>query len=482
MKIYLFNNFSKRENSTKQPLITSGTQFDCTLKEPTSAIRPTVIISKNGSNTFQNYGYAYIPDFYRWYWITDMISDGPFWVYSMETDVLATYKAQIGAWPFYVLRSSAESNGKIVDGSYPGLADYVVDNTSSVTYSTTLHKSTPWNITPSSGCYILGMQSEDASMGSIKYIALSQSNMQALCHELATNAVTSPDFDFSQITQALTKQIVDPLQFIKSAIWIPLNYSIFGTLPDVTTLETGYMSFNVTYKDISAGGYLWWGSLLAFPLADHPQVSRGIYLNGTPFTDRYLFAPPFGMININNENTVGHSYIAVNYRVDMITGMGDITVYATDDPKIENTSLTDNLITRVTAQVGVPITLTQAVTDFIGMVHGTIQAITGAALLSPTMMAGGLLNTLESKQPRLSSTGGTGGIAGLGMTWRLYSLFTKIASEDNADIGRPLCAVKTPSSIPGFIQVRQGDINLPNATSGEHAAVKEYLESGFWYE
>jgi hypothetical protein len=97
-------------------------------------------------------------------------------------------------------------------------------------------------------------------------------------------------------------------------------------------------------------------------------------------------------------------------------------------------------------------------------------------------MGGGLLNTLASKQPQLSSIGGTGGMAGLAGTWRLQSIFTRIANEDIADRGRPLCAIRQPANIPGYIEVRNGDIALPDATAGEFEEVKAYLESGFFYE
>ena len=118
----------------------------------------------------------------------------------------------------------------------------------------------------------------------------------------------------------------------------------------------------------------------------------------------------------------------------------------------------------------------------IGMVSGSVQALTGAFMLSPSMMGAGLLNTVQAKQPKFKSIGSTGGLAGNVGTWRLYTMCTRIAEEDLNDVGRPLCEIRRPAEIPGFIMVRNGDMILPDGTSGEHAEIKAYLENGFFYE
>lgn len=480
MDVKLFK-FSKRENSTKQP--NGGTTFQCYLKEPTSVVNPTIVIETSG-NAFPDYNYGYISTFGRYYFVTDIVSDGNLWTISLQTDVLATYKSAIGDTYLYVLRSAYESDGSIIDTYYPGRASYTVDGRSSVNYlnGTTPAKSSPWTTVVSSGCFILGMQSIDANMGSIKYIAMNASNMQSLCATLASDAITGTNgFTdiINEIGQAMTKQICDPLQYIKSAMWVPLPYTTFD-VTESSTLNTGYLTFSgFSYKDIT--GYFWTGGLLAYELANHPQISRGVYLNDTPFTERYFFAPPFGIMNLNSNNIVGKSYIAVNYRLDMITGMGDVTIFGTDDPQLNNVHLSENLICRNSGQVGVPITMTQAVHDYLGMITGVASAFEGMALGSGSMTAGGIGNTLASLQPRISSMGGTGGIAGLAGTWRIYSIFTSVPPDHPEDAGKPLCKVRKPSAIPGYILARHGDVPI-SGTAGEQAEIQAYLEGGFFYE
>lgn len=484
MNITLYN-LSKRENSTLRPS-GSGTTLLCTLKRDTSIVKPVILVDFADQQNPQPhiFNYAYISDFGRYYYISDVKAvRGMLWQYSLTCDVLATYKNTIGAWSAYILRSSAASDGRISDAYYPGISQYSIDGQSSVNYQSTARASTPWQQSISSGFFVLGMQSQNGSMGSIKYIALNPANMQTLCNALATDAVTSSN-GFSEIIsaigEAMTKQMVDPLRYIKSAMWFPLPYSIFDSLPAQTSLNTGYLTFsNVSYKDITT--MLFWGSLLAFPVNNHPQVSRGVYLNNQPYTDRYLFAPPFGLVPINNANIQDFDYIAVNYRVDFVTGQADLTMYGTDDPQLNNVNLATNLIGRTSGNVGLSVTMTQAVTDYIGMVTGTAQALTGAMTLSPDLLGGGLFNALNAKMPRLSSIGGTGGLAGIAGTWRVYSVFTYIADEDLADVGRPLCEIRQISAIPGYIVCRSGDVPI-NGTAGEQQQIRAYLEGGFFYE
>ena len=479
MQIYLFTNFSKRENSTKRPDLSAGTVYSCRLKQPTSVINPVIEIDQNEQQVFMNYSFAYIPAFYRYYIVADIVSAGHLWIYSLETDVLATYKDQIGSYPFYILRSSAEYNGRVSDSFYPGLSDYIVYNSSSVAFGTTGRDATPWETSATGGCFVLGLQSKNATLGSIKYIAVDQQNMRTLLNQLED--ITGKGFDFNELSEQLTKQIVDPIQYIKTAFFVPLPFSAFDALPTETNIHTGYLDFtDVSYKDITQG--LWRSGLLAFPVQQHPQASRGRYLNDAPYTYYYLYAPPFGMVELTSDLVMDNDYIAASYIVDMITGVGKLRIYATNDPETENNQLTDILVTEQTAQVCVPVTMTQAVTDLIGMVSGSVQALTGAFMLSPSMMGAGLLNTVQSKQPKFKSIGSTGGLAGNVGTWRLYTMCTRIAEEDLNDVGRPLCEIRRPAEIPGFIMVRNGDMILPDGTSGEHAEIKSYLENGFFYE
>lgn len=65
-----------------------------TLKEETSIVDPVIIIEYNG--TLNNVNYAHIPEFNRWYFITDITSVRTgLWRVAMHCDVLKTYSEGI---------------------------------------------------------------------------------------------------------------------------------------------------------------------------------------------------------------------------------------------------------------------------------------------------------------------------------------------------------------------------------------------------
>ena len=71
--------FTKRENSTKQPL-SGGTDYSCTLIDDTSLMNPTFKLSIASNPIGKNY--CYVSDFNRYYFITDIISYQNFWYIS----------------------------------------------------------------------------------------------------------------------------------------------------------------------------------------------------------------------------------------------------------------------------------------------------------------------------------------------------------------------------------------------------------------
>ena len=63
VKLYTF---SKRDNSTKRPLSTAGTEFSCVLKSGSGIMRPALAFDFGIANDPSNYNYAYIAAFDRY--------------------------------------------------------------------------------------------------------------------------------------------------------------------------------------------------------------------------------------------------------------------------------------------------------------------------------------------------------------------------------------------------------------------------------
>ena len=107
-----FYNFSKRRNSTKTPTST-GTVVTCQLKEPCSLKNPRLLLS---GNLFTTYDYAYIGDFGRYYFVSDVVSVGNgLTEITLEDDVLASHKTAIGSTVARIAFSSTGYEAYIPD-------------------------------------------------------------------------------------------------------------------------------------------------------------------------------------------------------------------------------------------------------------------------------------------------------------------------------------------------------------------------------
>lgn len=105
MDIRLCNNNSEKNKINKT--ITAGITLSGTLRNSSNVVTPTIIINIENPTI---YNYAYIPEFKRYYFITDYISVRTgIWQLNLKSDVLMSFKDSILA--SRVLVNKSESNG-----------------------------------------------------------------------------------------------------------------------------------------------------------------------------------------------------------------------------------------------------------------------------------------------------------------------------------------------------------------------------------
>lgn len=76
--------------------LSEGLNFNVTLKEGTSILRPVLLLASTSQAPITGYNYMYIPDFGRYYFIDDVRSiHNNMWEVSAHVDVLETYKTAI---------------------------------------------------------------------------------------------------------------------------------------------------------------------------------------------------------------------------------------------------------------------------------------------------------------------------------------------------------------------------------------------------
>ena len=471
MNVYLFG-FTKKENSTKTPLITDGVQFSCQLKDETSVLRPEMIIL----NTNQQgqpiqptiYNYAYIPLFMRYYFISDWQYINGAWVCYCNVDVLASHKLQIGTTSCYIERSASSYDGNIIDTMYPATTDVQIT-------SATIANS--WSgVAPSGGCYILGVINYQSSnhIGAISYYAMDTSGLNSLLNYLFSSNIYNAG-SITEIGEDLFKSLFNPFQYIVSCMWFPGSPSIYGSTS--TNIKVGYWATNVYAVMVNAITDV---RFVTGTIPDHPQISRGAYLNYEPYTKITLYCPPFGSIPIDTFYTKVGKYLYAKVSIDVATG--EATINVSFRPNTSAGYQAKSCCTK-TGMMGVPIQLAQVLSDYSGSVSSLTSGLTSGSIVGAVM--GGITATVQSaissQTPKVSTSGSNGSFNTFTIAPELVVEHYKIANEDLADLGRPLMQTKTLNTLSGYVKCAEAHFS-GNCYDEETAKINNYLVSGFFYE
>lgn len=463
--------FSKRDNSTARPSGT-GTEFSCVLKSGSGIMHPVLAFDIGLSSDPSSYNYAYIAAFDRYYFVEEWYFDRALWTATLKVDVLATYKSEIGAASLYILRAAGANNGNVIDTLYPAKTGCSFDNEI---------KSNPWNTTP---VPVIGVIGSGGVFGSLNYYALDPASTELstlLQHLLTPQDIINVGNEFNDLdaSYALQLSLVDPIQYIKTCVMLPV------ALTDITAIDAA-AGIDIYSWNFSTGRKIHPASRIyknySFTLKKHPDTnSRGNYVNSAPFTKITLTIPPYGCIDIDTSVTCNASTLYVDIEIDPTNGKGILVI-----------SCNGIVLNRLEAQIGIPVSLSQVTRDYVGAITSAIGGIAGTiggiAAGGAGGVAGGIAggisgigNAIEAIQPRAQSMGSTGSFVANRGDFRLDYQFMRPVDDDNTHNGRPLCEVRQVSSLSGYMLVQDGDVST-NGTSAEDAAIRNYLESGFYYE
>ena len=481
-----FYKFNKKENSTKRPDNNVAHQdYECILKDPSGLLNPIISLNLGLLTNPYDFNYCYIEAFNRYYYVTEWTFEKALWWASLSVDVLATYKTQIGDSDFYILRSSAESDGKVMDTKYPtlSLANSYSNNIGNVTVSLAdgsgaYTKVDYFNTPLASGYYYLGIVGSNGT--GVNWYVLSPNGFNTVANALY-NYIPS---DMDDVSNGIAKVLADPMQFIVSCYWLP--YLVPNKFIASRSINFGYYTISgVECAAIDPVADIC-RSRASFNIRKHPQAqSRGEYLNNNPYSNYTINFNPFGSFSLDASLMIEDTSITLDWYVDITTGLADLTIKATN-----------TLLANVQSQFAVPIQLNQALVDFkagaraglsgaVDVAGGIIRTALGdmTGLFSIASGAvGGYIGVTEAKQPKITSMGGGGNFLPFNTyVPKLYSDFYYIADEFNDEIGRPLCKVRKPRNIAGYIIVLDGTLSA-NATKEELQQVNSYLMGGFFYE
>lgn len=473
--------FSKKENSTKVPTTGSGITFsDVLFKEDTSMLNPVIKISVNSlsvptSCPITTMNYCRISKTNRYYYVTDWVYTSHIWECSLTVDVLASFKSAIGSTSAYIERSASAYNGDIIDALYPATTDYDIRH---FEMATTYRN----NYSSSLSCFILGVINQEANtIGAVTYYAIDLNNLNTvLAYLFSGNIYTASNI--TEVSEGLFKSMFNPFQYIVSCMWMPFPLRYFGNVQNAVAVKVGYYNIpgalGVLMENIRVADYVTLGTGVTIP--EHPQAStRGNYLNYAPYTKLTLYIQPFGAIPIDTSFFKKGRILKAGYEVDSITGQACLRISLTT----ANGNDADNVCAERTAVLGVPIQLSQVLSDYSSSINTLTSGLASGSVLGAISGAIGatVQSALASAFPSVSSSGSNGSV--LSAFQKLVGVieFTKVVDGDNTNFGRPLMSTRTINTLSGYIKCSEAHFEGPCLES-EKEKILSYMLNGFYYE
>lgn len=465
-----FYTFSKRENSTAQPS-GSGTTLSVELKDNSSVVEPVLRLHNTANWNPSNLNYCYISEFSRYYFIKDWEYALGEWNCYLQSDVLASFKTDIGSIYKYILRSASDYTLDCVDDFYPPLAAQPQH------WETT--KDMLFDQDFDGGMYVLGVACNDSDgAGAITYFTMTSAQIRDLVNYMLT-PTSGWNNSFSGMTDVLYRAVYSPFDYIKTCKWFPVSY--FG-------LVSQYIKFG-NYESSARGQLLnndssSWNVISGVINLPNNWLSLEGKYRSNPYAHIYLQFNPWGVIEINPVDFSDSNEIKLYIYPDYISGDGLLQIY-----KVYNGN--EYFITQKVAKLSVDINLSSASLNGVGLMSGlagTLGAIAGAVTGNPLMSVLSLAgasggNLIGSSTPTASNSIGqtTNGARFMDGIAKLILTETAFTDSDNNEFGRPLYKTKRIDTLSGYIKCADGEHDVP-AYIDEKKQISVFMTEGFFYE
>lgn len=477
MRAYFYTH-SKRINSTLQPQ-GSGAQYDIILKDDSGLLRPEIFLKWPGTGSPVAYNYCYIPDFGRYYWVSNWTYTERQWACSLSVDSLASHKTGIGAAEKYVLRAASDYDPHVLDKLYPATGQ-----------QEDLHftGAISWPTNPlTGGSYVLNVSGvkNTLTIGGCGYFVCTPGDMEAIVNtafnniDAMLNGSPQQSGDWLEnimlwIGETFIRGTQDITQFLNSVMWLPIPITDLAPNQDRVNVFFGLVQCGTAYK------------------MEAPQITKNMSFNlasigGSadwewlaPFAEYTFEMLPFGIVPLDSVAVLNYKRVNAIINLDAMSGLAVLKIYAFD-------GLSSHLLAERTAQMGVFIQLAGNSVDYISAVSDVIGTVTtGAALAAagaPVLgsVAAGLGNAVHSMLPEAHTAGRSSGLGAIETLGEIHVKRLLHVPEDIAEQGRPLCKIRQLNTLPGYILCRDGDIPLA-ATDGELQQIEQFLTGGFFYE
>lgn len=460
MEIKLWDNFSKRRNSTKAPTETDVPVVrSAVLKDSCSKTHPSFFIQGIAE-------YTYVEAFGRYYFVDNVeydINDAE-WLHC-SIDVLATWKTQIGLTSAFIEYSTSSYSANLIDERISQLTTRTKQrNVASSIFTDTFN----------SGCYVLSTAEE--VHGAASYI-LEKGNLDFIVADLISNSPTE--------ISNWQEMFGDALGSIIGLRYIPIPYTYFPWDDPALVQDVVLGAYNTQTTGILYDGRIYQQRTLQIPwtYSDFRRCSE--------YTRFILCLPFIGPVELMPENIIDQSTITIRMVGNCVTGAISYGIYVDGSPNLK-------LIASYSGTFGMQIPIAQSQVDLNGILNSglTIGGAWGAALLTrnPALQAasagvaiGAMVRGIVSANMQDFSM--VGSYSGNWSELLLsqyeiisYAVDTRTDPASMATLyGRPCMQVKQINALTGYVKTSGFSIEIDELQSVRDM-INSAMDSGVYLE
>lgn len=483
MNITVWSAFSKRKNSTKQPLTTGATKTvvlkeDCSLENPVFIVDTPMPV------------WTYCQAFGEYYFVTDVVNlDAHRAEVHCAIDVLATYRSNILNYNAFVERSASNFDEFLIDPVLSLRQKYSRDDVTATSLSSLFDRD---------GCFVVTCMT--ATRGITLYLVNNLRPFRTILDPDCYDNQSISEWIDSKISQAYDLDV-----YIGSVRWMPIDISTRGAqiypVPDNVQYEDNPFvvgPLRIPVNKIPSTSVIKWIYPSSMTLSTQlilslPTAYYDDFRDCDPrFTQYSITLPGIGTVPLD-ASFVGsciHNSKDIYLQVygDWVTGNINYII-ATYQPD----SGLYSKYTEFRGNIACDVTIGKSASNFAntlnGLIGGTTNALTSAFSNNAAGAAGAALQTGVSfvtnmVQDQLTITGGSGNRGDLwGHSGNVYLNRRVFGSKDFATTvaGRPYMKNVQLSNLSGFCKCGNASVPL-NGRDSERDAVNNYLNSGFYIE
>ena len=450
-----FGTIKKRINSTSQTYTVSFSA-SCNLKEPCDTYNPVFTVQGAFPETAN---YMYVSEWAKYYWITGVSFVLGHWEVTGKCDVLATYKADIGAQSFYVVRSFSGVPSEIPDPYAVMLSNPYVDNyVESIGLDGT-------------GTYVICC----AGTSGNKFYMMREADWQTLYASVYSSAfLQSYKNAWDMIVQEVTNAILKPEDYIIYAKWLPVSPS--GT--PTASVSLGFDNVAMNNAFIVAPSTLLLTHTMNYVIPDHIQAGQhGSFLNGAQYRRISVRLPGYGNIILDPDIAHAAPYLSISAQMD-ITG---VLTYRISLSKVGGILAWETSVcTDLSTDAGFSESRSN-ISNAVAAIGGTVTGMAGGAPLAGILAGAGSIATSMVPQVERASAGGSRSAVAAGTNIVVTVENYRIRPVDKETHGYPYCLYQRISALPGYNKCADASVSC-GGSQVEIEEINSFLNGGFYYE